>query len=139
LKERRIRRGDIFYVSVPTPFGGEMKKDRPAIVVSRDDLNDRRSCVTVVYLSCTPKMDLPEHISIGSAARPCKAITEYLDTVDKSRLGKRIGRCTSSEMRMVSSGIASSLDIAEISPLPDDTMTNTNEVANPENLIQKVS
>lgn len=61
-----MRRGEIYWVDIPNAIGHELMKDRPAIIVSCDALNDNSPVVQVVYCSASPKKELPEHITIRS-------------------------------------------------------------------------
>ena len=64
----QIKRGEIYWVTNNNASGHEMKDTRPAVIVSRDETNDRSRCVTVVYL--TTRLDRPEnatHVMIRSS------------------------------------------------------------------------
>lgn len=82
-----MRRGEIYWVDIPNAIGHELMKDRPAIIVSCDALNDNSPVVQVVYCSASPKKELPEHITIRSTEQISTALCENVYTVDKSRLG----------------------------------------------------
>lgn len=90
-----MRRGEIYWVDIPNAIGHELMKDRPAIIVSCDALNDNSPVVQVVYCSASPKKELPEHITIRSTEQISTALRENVYTVDKSRVGRYVGRCTS--------------------------------------------
>ena len=107
--EREIKRGDIFYVTIPYATGHEIEKDRPGIVVSCDELNRASPCVAVVMRSASNKRDLPEHITIRTTPVVSTALCEHIYTVDKSRLGKFVGRCTKAEIAALDIGIMSAL------------------------------
>lgn len=94
-----MRRGEIYWVDIPNAIGHELMKDRPAIIVSCDALNDNSPVVQVVYCSASPKKELPEHITIRSTEQISTALCENVYTVDKSR----VGRCTKREMEQVDS------------------------------------
>ena len=104
-----IKRGDIFYIRIPCATGHEIEKDRPGIVVSCDELNRSSPCVAVVMCSASNKRDLPEHITIRSTPVQSTALCEHIYTVDKSRLGKFVGRCTKAEIAALDIGIMSAL------------------------------
>lgn len=104
-----IKRGDIYFTAIPYATGHEMMKDRPAIVVSCEELNETSPCVVVVMCSASNSRELPEHITIRSTPVPSTALREHIYTVDKSRLGTRCGRCTGAEMAAVGIGIMAGL------------------------------
>lgn len=104
-----MRRGEIYWVDIPNAIGHELMKDRPAIIVSCDALNDNSPVVQVVYCSASPKKELPEHITIRSTEQISTALCENVYTVDKSR----VGRCTRREMEQVDLGLLSGLGLAQ--------------------------
>jgi len=107
-----IRRGDIYYIAVPYSTGHEMEKDRPGIIVSCDALNRTSPCVNVVMCSASGKReDLPEHITIRSTPVKSTAMCQHIYTVDKSRIGKKMGHITSAELEQVDIGIISALSL----------------------------
>lgn len=110
----KIQRGDIYYIDIPYATGHEMEKDRPGIVVSCDALNETSPCVNVVFCSASSKRELPEHITIRSTPLPSTALCEHIYTVDKSRIGKLVGRATAAEMDMVNIGIMSGLNLGTV-------------------------
>lgn len=104
-----IKRGDIYYVTIPHATGHEMEKDRPAVVVSCNELNDTSPCVIVVFCSVATKSDLPEHVTIRSTPKKSTAMCEHICTVDKSRLGTSLGRVTAQEIAQIDVGIIAGL------------------------------
>ena len=104
-----IKRGDIYFTAIPCATGHEMMKDRPAIVVSCEELNETSPCVVVVMCSASNSRELPEHITVRSTPVPSTALCEHIYTVDKSRLEARCGRCTDAEMAAVEIGIMAGL------------------------------
>ena len=82
-----MRRGEIYWVDIPNAIGHELMKDRPAIIVSCDALNDNSPVVQVVYCSASPKKELPEHITIRSTEQISTALCEKVDLGLLSGLG----------------------------------------------------
>lgn len=109
-----MRRGEIYWVDIPNAIGHELMKDRPAIIVSCDALNDNSPVVQVVYCSASPKKELPEHITIRSTEQISTALCENVYTVDKSRVGTYLGQCGEDEMAKIDAAILRSLGIAAI-------------------------
>lgn len=106
-----IKRGDIYYVAIPYATGHEMEKDRPAIIVSCDELNRTSTCVAVVMCSASNKRDLPEHIVIRSTPLISTAMCEHIYTVDKSRLERHMGHCSKSELAAIDIGIMTAVGL----------------------------
>lgn len=106
-----IKRGEIYYVNIPSATGHEMQKDRPGIIVSCDELNRSSPTVAVVMCSASYKRDLPEHIAIRETPVLSTAMCEHIYTVDKTRLGRFMGSCSKSEMAAVDIGIMAGLGL----------------------------
>lgn len=109
-----MKRGDIYYIEINDEgvTGHEMMKNRPGIIVSRDEHNDVAETVQVVYCSASSKHpELPEHICIRSTPRMSVAMCEHIYTVDKSRLGNYVGSLTEQELQMLDVGIMVALGI----------------------------
>lgn len=58
--EQQYRRGEIYYINNASKehIGSEMKKDRPAVIVSCDANNKHSDVLEVVFLTSAPKKDL---------------------------------------------------------------------------------
>lgn len=55
--EQQYRRGEIYYINNASKehIGSEMKKDRPAVIVSCDANNKHSDVLEVVFLTSAPK------------------------------------------------------------------------------------
>lgn len=113
-----MKRGEIYYLDIPegTTTGCEIKYDRPAIVVSCDNLLRTGSTATVVPCSSSPRSSVQYgglrcHVPIASTARECHALVEQITTVDKSRLRRCLGETTPDELVAIDTAIASYLSL----------------------------
>lgn len=105
---KEIRRGDIFYVSNTGQgqVGSEMKKDRPAVIVSCDANNGHSDVVEVVFLTSKPKKGLPTHVDMYSTGRKSVAICEQPTPVAIQRVNNYMGRATEEEMQEIDEALA---------------------------------
>ena len=91
-----IERGEVYWVDLRGAVGAEMRKTRPAVVVSRDRHNFHMDTVTVAPLSSGEVKMWVDEVAVPEGAlgdgRPCRIKTHQLRAVDKSRVGKRMGR-----------------------------------------------
>lgn len=89
-----ISRGDIYWVDHGGGRGAELRKTRPAVVVSIDAHNVHLETVMVAPLSSgrakSYEVDVPAGL-IGDG-RSCRIKTHQMRAVDKARLGKKFGR-----------------------------------------------
>ncbi len=85
-----VRRFDVFLVRLdPTP-GHEIRKLRPALVISPDEMNEHLGTVIVAPLT-TSMAQYPSRVGARFAGRTGQVALDQIRTVDKSRLAKRLG------------------------------------------------
>lgn len=114
VSEMRIERGDIFYIGLnPYTTGCEQWSGRPGIIVSNDQNNLHSQTVEVVYCTTRHKPNLPTHTTILSTPYESTVLCEQVTTVDISRIGNYIGRCTEREMREIDRCIRVSLGLQD--------------------------
>lgn len=110
----KIERGDIYWIA-PGYFekGGEntIRSDRPAIIVSNDDINDDDYNYEIVFLTTRQKKDRNTHVTIRSSNKTSTALCEQVTTVSAEQIGSYIGQCTPEEMAMVDACIMISLGL----------------------------
>ena len=89
------RRGEIWLVRLDPTVGSEIKKTRPALVISNDVNNQYGSLVTVLPISDRgPKVYPFETAILGEItglSKPSKIKCQQIRTLDKERLIKRLG------------------------------------------------
>lgn len=109
----RIKRGDIFYIrNERYREGSEIRKDRPAVIVSNDMNNRYGNVVEVVFLTSKPKKkDIPTHVVIKSTGRRSIALCEQPTAVAVERLQKWIGSATAKEMKQIDDALLVALGI----------------------------
>ncbi|HTN70419.1 MAG TPA: type II toxin-antitoxin system PemK/MazF family toxin [Methylomirabilota bacterium] len=90
-----VRRGDVVLVNLDPTIGVEIKKTRPAIVLSNDSINQFSQLVVVVPLTKNTTRLSPSHVVVpkGTARLTftSKVVTEQIKAVDKQRIVKRPG------------------------------------------------
>jgi mRNA interferase MazF len=84
-------RFDVFLVRLDPTEGSEIRKTRPAVIVSPDEMN--RHIATVIVAPMTTRgRDYPSRIPVTFQGKSGQIVTDQIRTVDKSRLVKRLGR-----------------------------------------------
>lgn len=85
------RRGDVYLVALdPTP-GSEIRKTRPCVIVSPDDLNPSMGTFLVAPMT-TGGRAYPFRIACRFRNRKGYVVADQLRTVDRVRLVRRLGR-----------------------------------------------
>jgi mRNA interferase MazF len=86
-----VRRGDVFLVALGPTRGREMRKTRPCVVVSPDELNAHlRTCI-VAPLTSTSKA-YPFRVPCRFSGKNGQIVLDQIRTVDRERLIRRLGR-----------------------------------------------
>jgi mRNA interferase MazF len=106
-----MNRGDVWWVTFDPSIGGEIRKKRPAIIVSNNSANKYLNRVQVVPITSNTDRLFPSEAYITVAGKKGKAMADQLATVSKQRLSKRIGSVSDDEMNMVVEAIKTQLDI----------------------------
>jgi mRNA interferase MazF len=83
-----MKRLQVWLVNLDPTIGSEIKKTRPAIIVSPDELNQHLNTVTVVPL--TTGRTYPFRIQTKVKGKAGVAAIDQIRTVDKKRLVKHI-------------------------------------------------
>lgn len=85
-----VRRGEVYWVNLDPTFGAEIKKTRPALIVSPDDLNAALPRVIIAPLTSKgqPLGCRPE---VNFNSRTSRILLDQLRSVDKRRLLDKLG------------------------------------------------
>jgi mRNA interferase MazF len=115
-----IKRGGIYLVDFDPPKGEEYKvgseimKRRPAVVLSRDVLNQIRRTVMVVPLSSSPRPAPVFAVPVPSAGKDSVAVCDQLTAVNKAtRVLKRLSAMSVTDLRLVERGVLDALELGE--------------------------
>ncbi len=104
-------RGDVFLVVLDPIVGTEIKKTRPAVVVSNDACNAFGSRVVVMPLTSNVTTLFPGEAKVHVGAAPSRALGDQIRSIDKARLGKRIGRLKGDDLAAVDNALRITLDL----------------------------
>lgn len=89
--EAGVRRGDVFRVELHPTRGSEIRKTRPCVVVSSDELNAYLRTFIVAPLT-TGGHPYPFRISCRFGGRLRRVVLDQIRAVDHARLVRRLGR-----------------------------------------------
>jgi mRNA interferase MazF len=85
-----VRRGEVYLIELNPTRGREIRKTRPCVVVSPDEINEHLQTFIVAPLT-TGSHAYPFRIACRFAGKDGHIVLDQLRTVDRSRLVKRLG------------------------------------------------
>lgn len=100
-----MRRGEVWWVDFDPAVGSEIKKLRPAVIVSNDSSNATQSRLQVVPCTTAPARGFPWEVSVMLNGRVSKACADQIKTVSKQRFKGRMCLLTVHELSLVEDAI----------------------------------
>ena len=108
----RPRRGDVHWVALDPTLGTEIRKTRPAIVISNDSCNAFGSRVVVLPVTSNVSSLYPGEARIEVGGAPARVLGDQLRSIDKSRLKARIGTLSQDELDDVEKAVRITLALS---------------------------
>ena len=88
-----VDRFDVYLVNLDPTVGSEIRKSRPCVIVSPDEMN--RHIRTVIIAPMTTKgRHYPTRVPVHFSGKDGQIVLDQIRTVDKSRLVKVLGKLT---------------------------------------------
>ena len=85
-----IKRGEVYWVTLDPTVGSEIRKTRPALIISPDDMNAALPRVMIAPLTskgqplgCRPELTFD--------GKPARILLDQIRTIDKQRLSGKLG------------------------------------------------
>jgi mRNA interferase MazF len=86
-----VRQYDVYWVSLDPTIGKEMKKTRPCIILSPDEMNKYIGTVIIAPLTSTIR-SYPSRVKYKLKGKKSMIALDQIKTIDKSRLSQKIDR-----------------------------------------------
>ena len=121
-----VKRGDIYYADLSPVVGSEQGGMRPVLIIQNDVGN--RYSPTVIAAAITSRMGktkLPTHIDVYAdkvgLTKDSVILLEQIRTLDKKRLGEKMGHLDDAVMNEVNNAISISFGLSQTDENDGDT------------------
>jgi mRNA interferase MazF len=115
------RRGSVYYIQFDPAVGREIRKTRPAVVVSNDHMNELAATILVMPITAGHYeyyhwilLEPPE----GGLRKPSSIVTEQIRAVDKGRVKRRLGTVSLDTMARIEDAIRDHCGLPEGGVVP---------------------
>ena len=105
------RRGEIWWVNFDPSVGQEIKKKRPAVVISSNTSNKYLKRYQVVPMSTQTSKLYPSEVMVQLAGKQGKVMADQLTTVSELRFLNKAGAVTGEELVEIEQVIKLQLDL----------------------------
>ena len=95
-----MRQYDVYLINLDPTIGHEMKKMRPCVVLSPDEMNDNIGTVIIAPMT-TKSHDYPSRVGIDFEGKSGWVVLDQIRTIDKKRVMKRLGKIKEKEIRKI--------------------------------------
>lgn len=106
---RPPRRGEVYWVTLDPVVGTEIRKTRPAVIVSNDSCNRHGTRVVVLPVTSNVGSLFPGEALITIKGKQGRALGDQIRSIDKSRLKARASTLTAAEMARIDEALAITL------------------------------
>ena len=106
-----VKRGEVWWVAFDPAVGGEIRKTRPAVIVSNNAANTALNRVIVVPLSSQTGKLYPGEAKVQLEGRESKAMADQICVASKERLRTCMGALSPQDLKAVEDAILVQLGI----------------------------
>ena len=107
-----MKRGEVWWISFEPSVGGEIRKQRPAVIVSNDASNKYLNRIQVVPLTSSVDRIYPSEAYVIIKGKKNKAMADQITTVSKRRVQNLLARLSKSDLQAVEQVIKLQLGLA---------------------------
>ncbi|MFZ5819889.1 MAG: type II toxin-antitoxin system PemK/MazF family toxin [Chloroflexota bacterium] len=99
------QRFEVYLVNLDPTIGSEIRKTRPCLVISPDEMN-RHIATLIVAPMTTRGRPYPTRVACRFQGKEGQIVLDQIRTIDRSRLGKRLGVISPAAQKQVLAALA---------------------------------
>ncbi|MBU2523945.1 type II toxin-antitoxin system PemK/MazF family toxin [Patescibacteria group bacterium] len=100
-----MKRGDVWWVKFPHSVGGEIKKTRPAVIISNNPSNEIMNRVQIIPLTSNISRVFSSEALIKFSKIKSKALAHQIQTVSKIRLINKEAKLSKKQIERIDNAI----------------------------------
>jgi len=95
-----VNRAEVYLINLDPTIGSEIKKTRPCLIISPNEMNHNIRTIIVAPMTTKGKQ-YPTRISCIFKKKKCLVVLDQIRTVDKNRLIRKMGSLNNATMSKV--------------------------------------
>lgn len=99
-----VRRFDVYLVGLDPTRGHEIRKTRPGLIISPDEMN-RHIATVIIAPMTTRSRKYPSRVACVFQGKRGQIVLDQIQTVDKSRLVRKLGRIPAATQKKILSAL----------------------------------
>jgi mRNA interferase MazF len=100
-----MKRGEVWWVEFDPSVGSEIRKTRPAVILSNDAANRHLGRVVVIPLTSNTGRRYPGEALVTVGGPSSKAMSDQIMAADKGRIKKQLGELSASDLLAVEAAV----------------------------------
>ena len=100
-----VKQFDVFLISLDPTRGREIKKTRPCLIISPNEMNENISTVIVAPMTSKGR-NYPTRVACTFQGVHGQVVLDQIRTVDKTRLVKKLGKISVHTQEIILNGLA---------------------------------
>jgi mRNA interferase MazF len=100
-----MKRGEVWRVEFDPSVGSEIRKTRPAVILSNDAANRHLGRVVVIPLTSNTGRRYPGEALVTVGGQSSKAMSDQIMAADKGRIKKQLGELSASDLLAVEAAV----------------------------------
>jgi len=114
---QHLQNGNIYWANLDPAIGSEIAKTRPVLIVSNDINNKFAATVSILPITTSTRKIYPFEVSVtpeeSGLKNASKIKANQIRTIDKQRIGKKLGGLSAAKMNEVKEALLIHLDIED--------------------------